>query len=87
VKQTFCWWNPEEIHLTTNIHPNEWYDYSRREVHYTALKRRFSEITTYTEEDIHTFVPGTPDWDRFWGLPPTVGAPEAHVGGSLFFNR
>lgn len=44
VKGSFTWWVPKHIIVTTNLHPNQWYDYSSREVHYRALKRRFTNV-------------------------------------------
>lgn len=30
VKGSFVWWQPEAIHITTNIHPANWYDWKDR---------------------------------------------------------
>lgn len=44
VKGSFVWWNPKEIHITTNIHPRLWYQWDNREEQYLALMRRFTII-------------------------------------------
>jgi len=44
VKGSHAWWVPEKIYITTNIHPNDWYDYTNRREHYNALVRRISRV-------------------------------------------
>ncbi len=36
----------KEIYITSNCHPNQWYNYGPR-MHYTALERRINTITEY----------------------------------------
>lgn len=89
VKGSFVWWNPEVVHVTTNIHPTEWYDYSKRVVHFEALKRRFAEVLVYEAVDVSPLSIPKEDgfsWDDWWKQPPQVGAPEAHSGGSPYFQ-
>lgn len=50
VKGGFTWWIPTTIIITTNIHPREWYDWFRRESQWPALKRRFTEIWVYLDD-------------------------------------
>ncbi len=38
----------ENIIITTNIHPWDWYDYDNREEQYNALARRFTTVMWYT---------------------------------------
>jgi len=47
VKGSFVWWCPANIAITTNIHPKDWYDYTKREEQYKALVRRISEVITF----------------------------------------
>ena len=44
VKGGHVWWNPKVIVITTNIHPNDWYDYKGRTEQRLALVRRISEV-------------------------------------------
>jgi len=37
----------KKIIITTNNHPNSWYDYSSRNEQYTALARRFTEVWVF----------------------------------------
>lgn len=48
----FVWWNPDIIYLTSNAHPMNWYDYSKREDKEAALRRRFTKIIEFKENDI-----------------------------------
>lgn len=47
----FVWWNPDTIYLTSNAHPMNWYDYSKRQDKELALRRRFTKILEFTEDD------------------------------------
>lgn len=49
VKGGFRWWTPKVIIITTNIHPLKWYDYTGREQHFLALKRRFSNVFCFDQ--------------------------------------
>ncbi len=49
VKGGHVWWNPKLIAITTNIHPNDWYDYSNRSEQRLALKRRISKVFLFEE--------------------------------------
>lgn len=51
-KGSFTWINCEEIIITSNVHPHDWYDYSNREVHYRALARRFKEVWEFSEDTV-----------------------------------
>lgn len=50
VKGGFTVWSPTTIYITTNIHPEDWYDYSDRQEHYNALFRRFTRCILYTRD-------------------------------------
>lgn len=39
------------IFVTTNIHPRLWYDYDKREEHYKALARRFTDVCWFPTID------------------------------------
>ncbi len=49
VKGGHVWWNPKLISITTNIHPNDWYDYSNRSEQRLALKRRIKKVFLFQE--------------------------------------
>ncbi len=51
VKGGHVWWNPKMISITTNIHPNDWYDYSNRSEQRLALKRRINKVFVFQELD------------------------------------
>lgn len=62
VKGGFTWYCPRRVIITTNIHPDKWYDYSERRAHYQALVRRITKVKyfwrtsngKYKTEDIET---------------------------------
>ncbi len=67
VKGSFVWWMPTNIAITTNFHPREWYDWTRREEQYNALCRRIHQVTIfegderktlYDDEELQVY------WDR-----------------------
>ncbi len=41
------WWLPNEVFVTTNLLPRDWYDWKNRGEHYKALARRFSKVLVY----------------------------------------
>ncbi len=41
------WWLPNEVHVTTNILPKDWYKWEGREGQYKALARRFHKVYLY----------------------------------------
>lgn len=73
VKGSFTWWYPQEIHITTNVHPWKWYDYGDRIEHYRALLRRFTCI----KQDL---IPLGPDarkaFEESGPNPPPLPMPE-----------
>ncbi len=50
VKGGHVWWNPSEIVITTNVHPNDWYVYVGRANQRLALKRRIAEVWIMQED-------------------------------------
>ena len=50
IKGSHVWWCPDEIYITTNYHPKEWYDWSGRGSSYNALMRRFTSIICWSHE-------------------------------------
>lgn len=50
VKGGFSWWMPNIIFVTTNIHPQSWYDWTDRRAQWPALKRRFTHIYWYKKD-------------------------------------
>ncbi len=49
VKGSFVWWHPENIAITSNFHPREWYDWTGREKQYACLCRRLHCIRIFEE--------------------------------------
>ena len=41
------WWLPDEVFVTTNILPKDWYKWEGRGHQYLALERRFHKVTLY----------------------------------------
>lgn len=41
------WFFPEVIYVTTNIHPVDWYTWTKREKQYKALQRRFTSVVLF----------------------------------------
>ncbi len=41
------WWMPNEVHVTTNILPKDWYKWEGRPGQYKALARRFHKVYLY----------------------------------------
>lgn len=49
IKGGHAWVHATKIFLTTNIHPRDWYDFTKREEQYKALGRRFNKVYFYSE--------------------------------------
>lgn len=47
VKGGFEWFKPRLVIVTSNLHPRLWYDWSKREAQYSALKRRFHRVVFF----------------------------------------
>ncbi len=41
------WWMPNEVFVTTNIYPKDWYSWEGRADQYKALARRFTKVMLY----------------------------------------
>lgn len=72
VKGGYTWWEPEEIRITTNFHPSEWFDYSERREQYKALRRRVTTVVQWRDDgndgfDRRQLTPDEPEaWGIFW---------------------
>ncbi len=50
VKCSFVWWHPENIAVTSNYHPREWYKWNGDDDEgYHALARRFDHVIEFTD--------------------------------------
>lgn len=49
IKGGFVWWNPRRIAVTTNVHPDNWFDWKDRTSSYAALRRRFHIVYVWLE--------------------------------------
>lgn len=76
VKGGHVWWCPHIIIVTTNVHPKDWYDYSKRTDSRLALKRRFTQVCDFDQggPDDNTpggYMPKKMTMEEFW---PEVNA-------------
>ncbi len=62
-KGGFTWWLPNEVYVTTNLLPKNWYKWENRLSQYRALARRFSEVIVF-EEDVSTVETGVTWWEE-----------------------
>lgn len=60
VKGSFVNWRPQEICVTTNFHPSEWWDFSGRAAQFKALQRRVSLIRHWNGDGEGNSIPGEP---------------------------
>lgn len=63
-----CW----SVHITTNYHPLDWYDWAERQPQYGSICRRFTHLHWWQSPDRASRLdikPGSPLWDRFWDGP------------------
>lgn len=49
-KGAFIWWVPKKVIITTNIHPENWYDWHTRRRQWEALKRRIHRVVIFEED-------------------------------------
>lgn len=47
VKGGFVWWCPRHIIITSNVHPADWYDYTKRQDSWAAIKRRIHQVINF----------------------------------------
>lgn len=80
-KGGFCWWCPEVIVITTNIHPTRWYDWSARAESYAALRRRFSKVYEFAEGEppivrgVEAFFSSRSAWEPHGSMDGRPGDP------------
>ncbi len=67
VKTSYCWWMPSSIAITSNFHPRDWYDYTKREESYNALCRRIHQVLVFDEDGSHE----VEDLKEYWKKDPT----------------
>lgn len=81
-------WCPSDIHVTTNIHPRDWWDWTGRSQQWPALVRRFSRVVWWRRASAEPVVlhGGRPvgantsgrreewpeEWRHFWDGPQTT---------------
>jgi len=65
VKGSFVWWQPNEIYITTNIHPANWYKWEDRMEQWPALQRRITSVREWTKNPNGGFQV-TVDPPHFW---------------------
>ncbi len=47
-KGSHTWWMPDEVFVTSNVLPRDWYSWKDRGEQYKALARRFHKVSVYT---------------------------------------
>ncbi len=62
IKTNYCWWMPSSIAITSNFHPRDWYDYTKREESYHALCRRIHQVLVFDENGSHE----VEDLEEYW---------------------
>lgn len=91
-KGGFNWWCPERILITTNLHPKEWYDWSKRADQQIALRRRIHVMLDF-DNFAPTGGPSELEIKDFWPLEAAdYGGPHfrkilALVDGMLSENE
>lgn len=50
VKGSHAWYMPDTVIVTSNFHPRTWYKWGGREVSFSALARRFTEVWCFVED-------------------------------------
>lgn len=68
IKGGHTWWVPEEIYITTNFHPLDWYDWSTRPQQYQSLVRRLSKLVWWQQPTGQPLVAVRPDADESLGV-------------------
>lgn len=78
VKGGFTEWRPKRVHITTNYHPREWYDWNTREPQWGALVRRFSKVVVWnsTGSENRVLSAGTPEFEAFFNFDPATLPPN-----------
>jgi len=69
IKCGFQWFTPDVIILTSNVHPREWYDYSKRKVHEQALRRRITKVIWFVTDQIVREYSTPQEIINYWPIP------------------
>lgn len=69
IKGSHTWWLPDKVMITSNIHPRQWYNFTKREEHWAALKRRIHKVYVFMgdepeEMDVETFMQDEDLWSE-----------------------
>lgn len=68
LKGSFQWFTPDTIIVTSNCHPKDWYDYSKRSEQEYALRRRFSQVIWYVTKSIIREYNTEKEIEHYWPL-------------------
>lgn len=60
-KGGYVWFSPDNIYITSNIHPREWYEWARRETQYAALARRITQVVAWRADGLTSRRYSTPE--------------------------
>lgn len=67
VKGGHIWWCPKRILITTNVHPKDWWDYTKRTDSMGAVKRRIHKVVDF--DNLDNGVPRIYDTSHWWPEP------------------
>lgn len=70
VKGGFVYWCPDNIYITSNVHPSDWYDYSKRTSSFRALSCRFHKILLFSKDKEPKDL-NAEEIKEFFEIPPT----------------
>lgn len=87
VKGGHVWFVPKTIFITTNIHPRDWFDWTKRESQYAALRRRVTRLDTWRSDGVRRapLGPGDRLFEAFWTTFDIAGrsAPPEREDGPM----
>ncbi len=68
IKGNFTWWLPDIVYITTNIGPDQWYNFHGRTQQVSALRRRIHYILDFDDKDANgdpNDITDTYDWSCY----------------------
>jgi len=81
----FNWWCPNVIMITSNVHPKDWYDYSKRKSSEKALRRRIHGIFDFNQKNDIGEAKNVPV-NEFWPIEGDEPQPVIDIFGQPIVN-
>jgi len=78
IKGNFQWFTPDVIVITSNTHPKDWYDYSKRPLQEEALRRRLTRVLWFTTKTTIKEYATEDAIRNYWPIP-TVDNPSGRA--------